>query len=146
MNKYLTVVIAVLVLCLGLGVGVGYSLVPKSSFGAAPAGLTSTLATTSTITVGPSNVSLASSTVPIFLSSGTNNACQSRIVTTYGKDVTLMFSNTMFSSTTANPTASLGHLQLASTTVTYDASIWGCAFVNAYGLGASSTLTISEFR
>lgn len=112
------------------------------SFGAAPSGLYSTLATTSQVTVGPNKPNVASTTVEVFKSSPN---CASRAITTYASEIKLLFSNSGISSTTQNPSATFGHTQLASTTVVYDAEVWGCGYISAYGF-SSTTLTISEFK
>jgi hypothetical protein len=43
------------------------------------------------------------------------------------------------------PTALIGHLQAASTTVSYDSGIYGCNAVRIYSF-ASSIITVSESR
>ena len=117
-------------------------LLTNKSFGSAPSGLYSTLATTSQVTVGPSKPNVASSTVAVFVD---RPNCAARVITTYASEVKLLFSNSMISSTTPNPSATYGHTQLASTTEVYDSGQYGCGYVSAYGF-ASTTLTISEFR
>ncbi len=109
----------------------------------APSGLSSTLATSSTVLVGPSVFSVASSTSQLFVSS---TSCSSRVISTYGKDITLWFSNSPISSTTLNSSLATGVLQLASTTVAYDSGVYGCGYVSAYGYVSSTTLTIQEYR
>lgn len=141
MSNTLKLRVGIVLVALGIGLILSiFNVFP--AFSAAPEGIPATLATSSSATVGPQTVSVASTTASVFL--GTSN-CASRVISTQGFDVRLMFSNSQFSSTTANPTAAIGFLQLASTTVVYDASVYGCGFVNAYGL-ASTTLTISEYR
>ena len=71
------------------------------------------------------------------LFSATDN-CASRIITTRASDVLLSFKSDM------TPSGSVGHEQLASTTVTYDAEQFGCGAVMVYGR-ASSTLTTTQF-
>lgn len=110
-------------------------------YGSAPIGLASSFATSSTVVVGPFKPNTASTTMSVFDAS----VCTSRVITTYAQPVTVMWSNSVFSSTTPNPSAGIGHLQLASTTVAYDSGIFGCGYVAIYGL-SSTTITISEFR
>ncbi len=129
-----------LILCM---IAITALLFTQQSFGSAPTGLPSTFATTSTVTVGPSVASTASTTVPVF---GTITACASRVITTVAQPIMLLWSNAPISSTTANPSALFGHEQLASTTVVYDSGQFGCGYVNAYGYTASTTISISEFR
>lgn len=75
-----------------------------------------------------------------------NETCNARVVTTQGTSAVMLSfgdkTNGDFSSTTLAGT--IGHLQAASTTVSYDAGIYGCGRWTAYAW-ASSTLTVSEF-
>ena len=64
--------------------------------------------------------------------------CASRIITTRASNILLSFKSDM------TPSGSVGHEQLASTTVTYDAEQFGCGAVTVYGR-ASSTLTTTQF-
>lgn len=75
-----------------------------------------------------------------------NETCKARVVTTQGTSaIMLSFGDKIngdFSSTTL--TGTIGHLQLASTTVAYDSGIYGCGRWTVFAW-ASSTLTVSEF-
>ncbi len=66
--------------------------------------------------------------------------CATRVVTTYAQPVSISF----FASSTFNVSPTEGHLQGASTTVAYDAELYGCGQVVA-SAGASTTITVSEF-
>lgn len=109
---------------------------PSTPLGSAPSGLAGTIATSSTVIVGPDvEVNLFSTTTP----------CLARIVTTYSQPITIAFS-TSSAYVTATSTPDTGHLQTASTTVAYDAGVYGCSRWVAYGVEASTTVTVSEFR
>lgn len=76
-----------------------------------------------------------------------NQACKSRIITTPGTSaIMLSFDDIQSSGTLGSTTvsASLGFLQLASTTKEYDSAIYGCGVWNGWAW-ASTSLTISEF-
>jgi hypothetical protein len=75
-----------------------------------------------------------------------DETCNARVITTQGASA-IMISfgdkvNGDFSSTTLAGT--IGHLQLASTTVVYDSGLYGCGRWTAYAW-VSSTLSVSEF-
>ena|SRR3972149_5911057 len=140
MTKTINLILGLAVLC--GAIFLTSLLLTERVFGSAPSGLYSTIATTSQVTVGPNKPNVASSTVPLF---DNRPNCASRVITTYNSEIKLIFSKSMISSTTPNPSATFGHNQLASTTVVYDSGIYGCGYVSAYGF-ASTTLTISEFR
>lgn len=114
----------------------GFRYQTNQTVGEAPSGLNSSVATSSTVIVGPDIwVNLFATTTP----------CTSRIVTTYSQPVTIAFS-TSSAYVTATSTPDTGHIQSASTTVAYDSGIYGCGRWVAYGVEASTTVTISEFR
>lgn len=101
------------------------------TFGAAPLGVVSQIATSSTISVGPQVATT------IF----TNTySCTSRVISTVSQPIMISFSSDI------TPTGVTGHLQAASTTIAYDSGIYGCGQVSVYGYGASTTITKSEFR
>lgn len=89
----------------------------------------SRVATSSTVSVGVQEVKTLFSI---------RNSCSSRIISTVAQPIMLSFH------TDITPTALIGHLQAASTTVAYPSDDYGCGTVKAYGFNASSTLTISE--
>ena len=98
--------------------------------GAAFPGSYAYISTSSTRTVGP-----ASNGTLIFTA---NDSCHSRVISVY-KEVTLSFASTTFM-----PTATIGHIQSASTTVAYDSGIYGCGEVWAYSF-SSTTVSLSAF-
>lgn len=89
----------------------------------------SRVATSSTISVGVQEVKTLFSN---------RNACSSRVISTVAQPIMLSFH------TDITPTALIGHLQAASTTVAYPSDDFGCGIVKAYGHNASTTITISE--
>ena len=102
------------------------------SFGGAPDGLATTVATTSQFAITTSQqILFATST------------CDSRIISTRAQPVMLSFSDVQG----FVPTAVLGHQQAASTTVVYDASVYGCNAVRVISATPSGdTVTASETR
>ena len=140
-NRLAVIIGAIFVTALLL-IGYASGLYVKLAGASAPSGLPTTFATTSTASVGPHKPNVASSTVTVF---GARTNCSSRVISTFGSPILLMFSESMISSTTANPTASYGVLQLASTTVVYDSGQYGCGFVSGYGHSTTS-ITVLEFR
>lgn len=100
------------------------------AFASAPSGLPATVATSSI-------ASVSSTATTIFATS----TCASRIITTVANPIMLTFSD--YSGQT--PTGSFGHLQAASTTVTYDSGQYGCGAVKAYSFGTAS-ITVTETR
>ena len=99
-------------------------------FAGAPSGLQATVATTSANAVGTTATMLFAT-----------STCSARIVTTAASPVMLTFSD--YANQT--PTGSFGHLQAASTTVSYDGGVYGCGKVKAYAFVAS-TITLTETR
>lgn len=105
--------------------------VSTQSVGAAnPAGYPSNIATTSNPAVG--------TTAAVLFATST---CSTRIITTYASPVMLTFSDRI----NQTPTGTFGHLQAASTTKEYDASLYGCGLFKAYSFTAQS-ITVSETR
>lgn len=84
---------------------------------------------TATTSVGPTGV--------VTIASDRTN-CAGILVSTVDKPVTLSFDET-------NPTATVGHLLASSTNNYFSAENYGCGDIKAFGLTASSTITISEF-
>jgi hypothetical protein len=103
------------------------SLVAHAS---APSGLPATVATSSNPTIGTSGVVLFAT-----------STCAARIITTVASPIMLTFSD--YAGQT--PTALVGHLQAASTTVVYDSGQYGCGLFKAYGF-VSSAITVTETR
>lgn len=96
-------------------------------------GLRAVLATSSMQVVGPQSINR------LF---ATSTQCTSRVITTNGNAINISFDS--LSST--SPSATSGHYQAASTTVAYDAGIYGCGLWSAYGFTASTSATLSEFQ
>ena len=108
------------------------------AFASAPSGLPATMATSSTVVVGPNIVTPTLAHATLFEASN----CAARIITTLGTPISLSFA--AFSSTT--PSATVGHVQASSTTEVYDSGQFGCGLVSAYGFTSSTTITVSESR
>lgn len=97
----------------------------------------------------PSHLQVATTTATgpdlvVTLFSDTEN-CKSRTISTVASALMLTFGDPVngdLASTTLNGTA--GHLQPASTTVSYPSDEFGCGRVSAYGF-SSTTITISSF-
>lgn len=102
----------------------------------APGGLNAQVSTSSSITVGPqSNVYLFGTTTR-----ETSFQCAGRVISTTGQGIMLSFAS--MSSTSL--TQANGFYQPASTTVAYNGGLYGCGYMTARGIGASSTITIME--
>ena len=97
--------------------------------GAMP-GLTTNVASTSAYSFGTTAVSLMAT-----------SSCVTRIISTQASPIMLTFSD--WSGQT--PTALIGHIQAASTTIVYDADKYGCGLFKAYGF-TTATTTVSETR
>jgi hypothetical protein len=106
------------------------SFLPSLASAAAQPGIMATVATSSNPTISTTGVTLFAT-----------STCAARIITTYASPIMLTFSD--YAGQT--PTATFGHLQTASTTVVYDASIYGCGLFKAYGF-TSSAITVTETR
>lgn len=90
-----------------------------------------TVATSSNPTVGTTAVTLFAT-----------STCAARVITTYANPIMLTFGD--YANQT--PTATYGHLQSASTTVTYDAGQYGCGLFKVYGYTANTAITVTESR
>ena len=99
-------------------------------YAAQPSGIAANVATTSNPLIGTTGATLFAT-----------STCSSRVITTYASPIMLTFSD--YAGQT--PTATFGHLQSASTTVVYDASVYGCGRFQAYSFVSGST-TVSEMR
>ena len=121
---YGSVILAVLAIIYLFGTQTPHSLA------SAPSGLNATIATSS-------SYSLTTTASVLFATS----TCAARIITTQASPIMLTFSD--YAGQT--PTALLGHLQAASTTVAYDSGLYGCGLVKAYSF-TTATTTVSESR
>lgn len=106
--------------------------VTRNVYAGAPSGLPAMVATTSNPGIGPTALTLFA----------TSTNCAARVITTYANPAMFTFSD--YAGQT--PTATFGHLQLASTTVVYDSGQYGCGLVKAYGYTATTSITVSESR
>ena len=100
------------------------------------AGNASHLQVATTTAIGPDEV--------ITLFSDTEN-CKARVVSTVASPIMLIFGDPVngdLASTTLSGV--LGHVQSASTTVTYSSDDLGCGRISAFGF-ASTTITTSSF-
>ena len=98
-----------------------------------------------TVTVGLNHASASSTTKTLIPQAATQllgtTTCASRIISTAQNDIRLTFNDGI------TPTASLGTLQTASTTVVYDREVYGCGATKAFSLNsaaANSFITIME--
>jgi hypothetical protein len=109
-----------------------------SAFGGAFTGQSAFLQLSTTTTLGPGT------TTALFAE---NQNCKSRVITTRGTSAVMIAFDDIPAAGNVGSTSvsgTIGHLQLASTTVAYDGELYGCS--KWYGWGfASSTITVSEF-
>ena len=106
--------------------------------GGAPSGLYSTISTTSQVTVGGTSRTIMA----------TSTNCASRIISTKASAIMLAFTDDNIGGASGvpfTPSAVIGHLQAASSTVVYDGALYGCNAIKAYGY-IESDLTVSETR
>lgn len=90
-------------------------------------------------TMATSSVYQVSTTAATVFATST---CSSRVISTVAKPIMIVFGGQQGQT----PTGIFGHLQSASTTVNYDAGVYGCNAWKIYGFDAASTITVSEFR
>ncbi len=105
-------------------------LLTEKTFGSAPVGLATSVASTTSQVV--------STTARLLVATST---CDARIITSRAQPLMLTFSDY----NGATPTAQFGHLQSASTTVVYDSGQYGCGAVKVYAYGTDS-ITVTEVR
>lgn len=125
---------SILFTIMGLIVILGTFLVTKDNapgpaFGGAPPGLP---AATSTV----ESLINVSNTVATAFEASTN--CASRVIGTASTSVILSFGST-------TPSQLLGYPQGASTTVVYDAGLYGCGQWRVYG-NAIGSINVTEFK
>lgn len=134
---------------IALGVIVGLMLSVFGAFvtntrnvdGAAFTGTASNVRMSTTTVVGPQGSAVVKTQV-----FAANAACKSRIITTDGTSaIRISFKDIPTSGNIGSTTvgATVGHLQLASTTVEYDSGIYGCGTWNIWAW-ASTTLSVTE--
>lgn len=141
MSKQLSIYIVTTVL-LGVVLVVGaymLGIVTKFASASAPSGLPATQRIATTTSVGPQEI------ITIF---SDKQSCSSRIISTTdgtGQAIQVLFgdpTNGDIASTSVS--ATVGHLQSASTTVMYDAGLYGCGRWTVYA-SATTTILLSEF-
>ena len=104
----------------------------------APSGLPTSMATSSTVAMGQATVST------LF---ATSTYCTSRVIGTVADAIIIQFSPGIGGVYgTSSLQNGFGYVQAASTTVAYDAGLYGCGAWIARGNTGSTTLNISEFR
>jgi hypothetical protein len=108
----------------------------KPAFGATPAGIPATIATTSVEAV-------TTSQLLVFATS----TCTARTISTTGADgIRITFTDGALGALQGfQPSGSQGFWQAASTTVTYDATQYGCGALRIFS-GTPQTITVSESR
>ena len=104
----------------------------SGTFGSDATIVPATIATSSNIVVG-TTASIAFAT---------SSGCTNRVVTTYVQPVTLFFSDYKGQ----RPTKTTGQWQAGSSTVAYDAGLYGCGAMYMYGFADATAVTISEAR
>ena len=116
-------------------VGIITSLVMQAQVaaGAAFPGQQARLQTATTTVLGPSASVLFAAT----------DFCLNRVVTTQSQEIKVLFGDAI-GLTATSVAATVGHLQAASTTVSYDAGLYGCGKMAARSI-ATTTVTISSF-
>jgi hypothetical protein len=105
----------------------------QTAVGASFPGSPAYLQSATTTILGPGTVTMFAST-PF---------CNNRVVTTQGTEIKVLFGDAI-GLTATSVSATVGHLQAASTTVSYDASLYGCGKMVGRA-SASTTVTISSF-
>lgn len=106
--------------------------------GSAPPGLPATMATTSSLVIGPPGATQLTS----FLLA-TSSTCATRIVSTPENEIYLGFTGAF--GTTSLSIGRSGIFQATGTTVVYDSGQYGCGTLTAIS-SATTTINISETR
>ena len=106
--------------------------IPGPAVGSAPPGIEASLASSSIITVSTTVVT------EIFQ---TSIGCASRSISTAERPIRFVTG-----STSPTQDGTIGHFQAASSTISYDAGVWGCGNWNALSIGVGSVITRDEFR
>jgi hypothetical protein len=116
----------------------------NSAVGESFTGTVSQMDSATTTTVGPQGFD-GGNAVVIFTK---NSDCDARVITTPGTSAIMLsfddFKKTANDISSSTLSATVGHLQAASTTVVYDSGQYGCGKVSAYAW-ATTSLTVSEF-
>jgi hypothetical protein len=126
--------LALIIAALAMSILAIISLSSREAYGSAPSGLPATIATS---TLG--YVMQTSQTLLV----ATSTNCAARVVTTRTQPAMLTFSD----KPGVVPTAVVGHLQVASTTVAYDSGVYGCDAVRVISATLTTdTIDVSESR
>lgn len=134
--------IGIILIAILMFIGVGFTLDKvKRAESSAPTGLSANLMLATSTSVGMDE------TTKLF---SDNYNCSSRVISTAGQSIMLSFDEPFLPSGIGNVSSStlsgsVGHIQLASTTIVYDSGLFGCGDVYAYGQVATTTITTSEF-
>lgn len=131
--------LAAIVLLLG-SILVGVNQAPDLTLGQAKVAATPRIATTTT--VGPQGA--AAVKTQIFAA---NSSCKSRIISTVNGAIMISFDDIPGAGNVGSTTVSgtVGSVQGASSTVAYDAELFGCGTWNAWA-SASTTITTVELQ
>lgn len=113
-----------------LGVTILMLLNFNVAFGSAPSGLQASVATTS--------VNAVTNTQSLVFAT---SSCSARIITTSASNIMVTFGDKQG----VVPTGSIGHIQAASTTVTYDGGVYGCDALRIFSY-ATQNITVTETR
>lgn len=132
-------ILAGIILTLG-SILTGLQMTPDLSLGQAIVAATPRIATSTTVY----NTGGTAVREVIF---ARNPQCKSRVITTFSTPITISFDSIIGAGNIGSTTISgtLGHLQGASTTVAYDAELYGCDTWHAFGL-ATTTITVTELQ
>lgn len=132
-------IIAALVLLVG-SILIGVYQTPDVTLGDATIIATPRIATTTT--VGPQGAGVVKT--QIFAA---NTSCKSRVISTVGTAIMISFDDIPQAGVVGSTTVSgtVGSVQGASTTVAYDAELFGCGVWNAWAV-ASTTITTVELQ
>lgn len=131
-STYAKVLLAVIAIIFAIGM-LSFQETPKAQ-GEAFTGSAAFLKSQATTSVGTTAETIFAS----------NSNCKSRIITTRGANINIVFGDKDTTLSTSTVSASAGHTQNSSTTVAYDSGIYGCGEWAVYSL-ATQVLTISEF-
>lgn len=131
------IILGVIIIVLGVSFCAFKPVKTVNPLGQANTGMMTIVASsTYAVTVGPLNA------VTLF---SARSDCTNRKITTYAQPIMITFATSTDSAAQVRASGTLGHLQAASTTVDYDGGLNGCGLWQAFGFGASTTISVSEF-
>ena len=125
-------IIAAILAILGIGGGLAYS-----QLGGTPGNLPAYVATTSTLHI------LKSEARVLFATTSPQILCAARVVSTTGEPILITLSD---DSRVATSAPNIGILQSASTTVSYEATTYGCGKMTVINAGAAATTIITVYE